>query len=74
MQHVIILYNFMWYNVCLVNPVHVVKFVKGFARALGRYGWITLKKLYGSYSLTFNSRVEAEICPARTAQYPFLRS
>ena len=45
----------------------------GFSLALVRYGWIKLKELYGSHSLTFNSLVEAEIGPDRTAQYPFLR-
>ena len=74
MQHVIILYNFVWDNISLLNSVHLVNFVKGFAWALGRYGWIKLKDLYGSRSLTFNSRIEAEMGPARTAQYPFLRS
>ena len=74
MQHVISLCNLMWDNVSLVNPVHLVKFVKVFSQALGHYGWITLKELYGSHSLTFNYLVEAEIDPARTSQYPFLRS
>ena len=54
MQHAIRLCNLMWDNVSLVNPVHFVKFVKDFARALGHYGWITLKELYGSHGLTFN--------------------
>ena len=52
MQHAIRLCNLMWDNVGLVNPVHLVKFVKGFSLALGHYGWITLKELYGSCSLT----------------------
>ena len=73
MQQAIRLYNLMWDNVSMVNPVHLVKFVKGFSRVLDNYGWITLKELYGSHSLTFNSLVEAEIGPARTTQYPFLR-
>ena len=59
MQHTIRLYNVIWENVSLVNPIHLVKFVKGFARALGHYGWLTLKELYRSHSLTFNSLVEA---------------
>ena len=67
MQHAIRLYKLMWDNVSLVNPVHLVKCVEDFSRALGRYGWITLKELYGSHSLTFNSLVEAEIGPDRTA-------
>ena len=74
MQHAIRLYNLMWDNVSMVNPVNLVKFVKVFSRALGNYGWITLKELYGIHSLTFNSLVEAEIGPARTTQYPFLRT
>ena len=74
MQHAIRLYKLIWDNVILVKPVHLVKFVKGFSQALGHYGWITLKELYGSHSLTFNSLVEAEIGPARTTQYPFLRT
>ena len=74
MQHAIRLCNLVWDNVSLVNPVHLVKFVKVFSRALGHYGWITLKELYGSPSLTFSYLVEAEIGPDRTAQYPFLRS
>ena len=53
---------------CLVNPVNLVKLVKGFSRALGNYGWLSLKELYGSQSLNFNSLFEAEIGPARTAQ------
>ena len=72
MQHAIRLYNLMWDNLSTVNPVHLVKFVKGFSRALVNYGWITLKELYRSHSLNFNSLVEAEIGPARTTQYPFL--
>ena len=48
------------------------KVCEGFSRALGRYGWIKLKELYGSHSLSFNSLVEAEIGPDRTTQYPFL--
>ena len=63
----------MWENVSLVNPVHLVKFVKDFPQALSHYGWITLKELYGSHSLTFNSMVKVEKCSARTEQYPFLR-
>ena len=59
MQHAIRLCNLMWDNVSLVNPVHLVKFVKFFSRALGHYGWITLNELYGSHSLTFNCLVEA---------------
>ena len=74
MQHAIRLCNLMWDNVSMVNPVQLVKFVKGFSRALGHYGWITLKGLYVSHSLNFNYLVEAEIGPSRTAQYPFLRS
>ena len=74
MQHVIRLCNLMWNNVSLVNPVHLVKFVKVFSRALGHYGWITLKELYGSHSPTLNYLVESEIFPSRTVQYPFLRS
>ena len=72
MQHAIRLYNLMWDNKSMVNPVHLVKSVKGFSQALGHYGWITLKELYGSHSLTFNSLVEAEIGPSITTQYPFL--
>ena len=49
------------------------KICEGLSQALGRYGWINLKELYGNHSLTFNSLVEATIGPARTAQYPFLR-
>ena len=64
----------MWDIVSLVNPVQLVKFVKCFSQALGHYGCITLKELYGSHSLTFNSLFESEIVPARTTQYPFLRS
>ena len=63
-QQAIRLYNLMWDNVSMVKPVHLVKFVKGFSRALGNYGQITLKELYGSHSLTFNSLVEYEIGPA----------
>ena len=74
MQHAIRLYNLICDNVSMVNPVHLVKFEKNFSRALGHYGWITLKELYGSHSLNFNSLVEAEIGPARTTQYPFLRT
>ena len=74
MLHAIRLYNLMWDSVSLVNPLHLVKFVKCFSQALGHYGYITLKELYGSHSLTFNYLVEAEIVPARTSQYPFLRS
>ena len=48
MQHAIRLYKLMWDNVSLVNPVHLVKCVEDFSRALGPYGWITLKVLYGS--------------------------
>ena len=59
MQHTIRLCNLMWDNVSLVNPVHLVKFVKVFSRALGHYGWITLKDLYVSSSLNFNYLVEA---------------
>ena len=73
MQHVIRLYNLMWDSISMVNPVHLVKFVKVFSRALGHSDWITLKELYGSHSLIFNSLVESEIGPDRTAQYPFLR-
>ena len=73
MQHAIRLCNLMSNNVSLVNPVHLVKFVKVFSRALGHYGWITLKELYGSHSLTLNYLVESEIGPSRTVQYPFLR-
>ena len=72
MQQAIRLYNLMWDNVSMVNPVHLVKFVKGFLRALDNYGWITLKELYGSHSPTFNYLDEAEIGPAKTTQYPFL--
>ena len=50
------------------------KVCEGFSRALGHYGWITLKELYGSRSLTFNYLVESEMGPARTTQHPFLRS
>ena len=46
MQHVIRLYNLMCNNVSLVNSVKLVKFVKVFARALGHYGWLSLKELY----------------------------
>ena len=74
MQQAIRLYNLMWDNVRMVNPVHLVKFVKGFSQVLDNYGWITLKELYGSHSLTFNCLVEAEIGPARTTQYPLLRT
>ena len=74
MQHIIRLCNLMWDIVSLVNPVHLVKFVKVFSRALGHYVLITLKELYGSHVLTFNYLVEAEIGPSRTAQYPLLRS
>ena len=74
MQHTIVLCNLTWDNVSLVNPVHLVKFVKVFSRVLGHYGWIKLKEVYGSHSLTFNYLVESEIGLARTAQYPFLRS
>ena len=49
------------------------KVCEGFSKALGNYGWITLKELYGSHSLTFNSLIEDTIGPDRTAQYPFLR-
>ena len=63
----------MWDNVSMVNPVHLVNVVKGFSRELGHYVWITLNELYGSHSLTFNSLIEDEIGPARTAQHPFLR-
>ena len=73
MEHAIRLYNLMWDNVSLINPVHMVKFVKVFSQALGHYVCITLKELYGSHSLTLNSLVEATIGPDRTAQYPFLR-
>ena len=73
MQQAIRLYNLMWDNVSLVKSVQLLMFVKVFSRALGHYGWITLKELYGSHSLTFNSLVEAEIGTSRTAQYPFLR-
>ena len=66
MQHAICFCNLMWDNVSLVNPVHLIKFVKVFSQALGHYGWITLKELYGSHRLTFNYLVEAEIGPART--------
>ena len=48
------------------------KVFEGFSRALGHYGCITLKDLFGSHSLTFNSLVEAEIGPDRTAQNPLL--
>ena len=48
--------------------------MKVFSRALGHYGWITLKELYGSHGLTFNYLVETEIVPSRTAQGPFIRS
>ena len=68
MQHAIRLYNLMCSNVSMVNSVHIVNFVKGFARALVRYDWLTLEELYGSRSLTFNSIVEAEIVTSRTAQ------
>ena len=74
MQHAIRLCNLVWYNVSVVNPIHLVKFVKVFSRALGHYGWITLKELYGSPSLAFSYLAEAGIGPDRTAQYPFLRS
>ena len=74
MQHIIRLCNLMWDIVSLVNPVHLVKFVKGFSLAQGHYGWITLKELYGIHSLALNYLVESEIVPSRTAQYPFLRS
>ena len=74
MQQAIRLYNLMWDNLSMVNPVNLVNFVKGFSRVLDNYGWITLKELYGSHSLTFNSLVEAEIGPARTTQYTFLRT
>ena len=67
MPHTIRLYNLMWESVRLVNSVHLVKSVMGFSRALGHYGWITLKELYVSHSLTFTSLVESEIGPARTA-------
>ena len=73
MQQAIRLYNLMWDNDSMVNPVNLVKFVKRFSRVLDNYGWITLKELYGSHSLTFNSLVEAGIGTARTTQYPFLR-
>ena len=73
MQHAIRLYNLIWENVSLVNPVHLIKFVKDFSRVLGHYGRITLKELYGSHSLNFNSLVEAEIGPAINTQYPLLR-
>ena len=53
MQHAIRLFNFMWENISLVNPVHLVKFVKDFARALGHYGLITLKELYVCHSPYF---------------------
>ena len=66
MPHTIRLYNLMWDSVSLLNPVNLVKFVKGFSRALGHYGWITLKELYGSHSPTFKYLVEAEIGLART--------
>ena len=67
MPHTIRFHNLMWESVSLVIPVHLVKFVKGFSRALCHYGWITLKELYGSHSLTFNSLVEDGIGPARTS-------
>ena len=73
-QHAIRLCKLMWDNVSLVNPVQLVKLVKVFSRALGHYGWITLKELYGSHSLTIKYLVEAEIGPSRTTKYPFLRS
>ena len=63
----------MWDNVSMINCVHMLKLVKGFEPSLGYYGSITLKELYGSHSLIFNSLVESEIVPDRTAQYPFLR-
>ena len=74
MQHTIRLYNLMWDNVSLINPSHLVEFVKGFEWALGNYGWMILKELYVSHSLTFNPLVEAEKVPARTAQHPLLRT
>ena len=72
-NHVIRLENLMWDNISLVNPVQLVKFVKVISRALGHYGWITLKELYGSHSLTFNSLVEDDIVTDRTMQYLLLR-
>ena len=74
MKYAIRLCNLMWENVSLVNPVHLLKFVKVFSLALVHYVWITLKELYGSHSLTFNYLVEAEIGPARTTQELFLRT
>ena len=41
---------------------------EGFSQVLDNYGWITLKELYGSHSLTFNSLVQAEIGPTKTTQ------
>ena len=73
MQHAIRLCKLVWNNVSLVNPVHLVKFMKVFSRVLGHYGWITLKELYGIHSLTLKYLVESEIVPSRTVQYPFLR-
>ena len=66
-QQTIRLYNLMWDSVSPLNLVHLVNFVKVFSQALGHYGWITLKELYGSHRLTLNSLVEAEIVPARTS-------
>ena len=59
MHHTIRLCNLMWDNISLVNPVQLVNFVKFISRALGHYGWITLKELYGSHCLIFNYLVEA---------------
>ena len=72
-QHAIRLYNLMWDNSSMVKLVNLVNVVKGFSRALGHYGWITLKELYGSNNLTFKYLVEAETGPAITTQHPFLR-
>ena len=55
------------------KPRTTGKFCEGFSQALGHYVWITLKELYGSDRLTLNFLVEAEIGPARTTQYPFIR-
>ena len=75
MQHAIRLYNLMWDNVSMVNPVNLVKFVKGFSRALDNYGQITLKELYRSQRRIFLSIMgQGESVPVRLQKYAYKNS
>ena len=75
MQQAIRLYNLMWDNVRMVNPVNLVKFVKGFSQVLDNYGQITLKELYRSQCRIFLSIMgQGESVPVQLQKYAYKNS